>query len=158
MHLAAAWAPEDDDTGCAAVRGAWQWRVMCSGQHCSAGRGTSLGAVAPSASLLPAHPFWCWLLQDIRDQYPPWLDANRGKVEPEAFARYEAQHEVVARLVAQYEQDPDDFKVLMELLQQVRGGRGRAQVHMHGWQSWQRHAVPARGTISRPCRQACPQP
>jgi hypothetical protein len=39
---------------------------------------------------------------------------------PSPSPRYEAQHEVVARLVGQYEADPDDFRALMELLQQVR--------------------------------------
>ncbi|GIL62882.1 hypothetical protein Vafri_17092 [Volvox africanus] len=59
-------------------------------------------------------------LKEIRDRYPPWLDANQGTLPAEEFRRYVAQYESVQRVCAHYETSPSDFAKLMTLIQEMQ--------------------------------------
>lgn len=59
-------------------------------------------------------------MKEIQDKYPPWLFSNRGRHSPEVFARYEEQYECIQRLCRQYEEGPEDYSKLMQLLQEMQ--------------------------------------
>ncbi|GLI62544.1 hypothetical protein VaNZ11_005208 [Volvox africanus] len=59
-------------------------------------------------------------LKEIRDRYPPWLEANQGTLPAEEFQRYVAQYESVQRVCAHYETSPSDFAKLMTLIQEMQ--------------------------------------
>ncbi len=61
-------------------------------------------------------------MQEIRDKYPPWLEANRGQIDAEEFERYEQQYKCIVALCSAYETEPNNFPKLMELLQEVGCG------------------------------------
>lgn len=73
--------------------------------------------------------------QEIRDRYPPWLEAHSGKLPADEYGRYVAQYEAVQRVCEHYEKAPADYAKLMDLIQEVSGrleergaalgGRGR---------------------------------
>lgn len=60
------------------------------------------------------------ILQDIRDKYPPWLEANRNAMTPEELSRYTGQYTSIQTVCKQYEEDPSDFQRLVALIQQMQ--------------------------------------
>ncbi|KAK9840750.1 hypothetical protein WJX81_002254 [Elliptochloris bilobata] len=59
-------------------------------------------------------------MMDIGAKYPAWLDAHRAELPPAELARYEAQQRYIARIVAVYQRDPDNFAELFSLIQQMQ--------------------------------------
>ncbi|GIL69753.1 hypothetical protein Vretifemale_732 [Volvox reticuliferus] len=59
-------------------------------------------------------------LKEIRDRYPPWLEANQGTLPAEEYRRYVAQYESVQRVCTHYETSPSDFAKLMTLIQEMQ--------------------------------------
>lgn len=63
-------------------------------------------------------------LTEIGAKYPAWLEANREKLSAEEFGQYQAQHDFIQKILAQYDKDPEDYGALLDLLHQVRGSDG----------------------------------
>lgn len=61
-------------------------------------------------------------LQEIRDRYPPWLEAKRGSLPAADYERYAAQYDSICRVCAHYEAAPGDYAKLMDLIQEVGDG------------------------------------
>ncbi|KAG2452974.1 hypothetical protein HYH02_002311 [Chlamydomonas schloesseri] len=59
-------------------------------------------------------------LKEIRDRYPPWLEAHAGKLPAEEYGRYVAQYEAVQRVCEHYEKAPGDYAKLMDLIQEMQ--------------------------------------
>ncbi|KAG2425681.1 hypothetical protein HXX76_013523 [Chlamydomonas incerta] len=59
-------------------------------------------------------------LKEIRDRYPPWLEAHSGKLPAEEYGRYVAQYEAVQRVCEHYEKAPADYAKLMDLIQEMQ--------------------------------------
>ncbi|GLC41945.1 hypothetical protein PLESTB_001050800 [Pleodorina starrii] len=59
-------------------------------------------------------------LKEIRDRYPPWLEAHQGTLPADEYRRYVAQYESVQRVCAHYEAAPSDFAKLMDLIQEMQ--------------------------------------
>eukprot|EP00198_Chlamydomonas_reinhardtii_P013080 XP_001702417.1 Pex19-like protein [Chlamydomonas reinhardtii] len=59
-------------------------------------------------------------LREIRDRYPPWLEAHSGKLPADEYGRYVAQYEAVQRVCEHYEKAPADYAKLMDLIQEMQ--------------------------------------
>ncbi|GAX80605.1 hypothetical protein CEUSTIGMA_g8040.t1 [Chlamydomonas eustigma] len=59
-------------------------------------------------------------LKEICEQYPPWLEANEGKLSAEDVQRYKLQHSSIQAVCKQYEDDPSNFKQLVDLIQKMQ--------------------------------------
>lgn len=68
-------------------------------------------------------------LTEIGAKYPAWLDAHRETLSAEEFGQYQAQHDFIQKILAQYDKDPEDYGALLDLLHQVRGIDGGVE----GW-------------------------
>jgi hypothetical protein len=80
--------------------------------------------VVTSAALIRPSLPPLWLLQEIRDKYPPWLAAHEGGaggVTPSDLARYKQQYTSICALVDMYESQPDNFQGILQHLQEVSG-------------------------------------
>jgi hypothetical protein len=75
-------------------------------------------------------------LQEIRDKYPPWLEKEAPSLSEADMARYKSQLESIQAVCRQYEEDPNNFSRLLELIQKVgycaredKGPQHRRQQH-----------------------------
>ncbi|DBA87289.1 hypothetical protein WJX77_009974 [Trebouxia sp. C0004] len=59
-------------------------------------------------------------IQEIGARYPQWLTDHRGKLSPEDLQRYSQQFEHIQQISQLYEQEPDNFPKLINLLQQMQ--------------------------------------
>lgn len=59
-------------------------------------------------------------IQEIGARYPQWLADHRGKLSPEDLERYSQQFEHIQQISQLYEQEPDNFPKLINLLQQMQ--------------------------------------
>ncbi|EFJ17197.1 hypothetical protein SELMODRAFT_179107 [Selaginella moellendorffii] len=57
---------------------------------------------------------------EIGERYPEWLSANKSKLSQEEFDRYSRQHDLIKQLCHVYETTPDNFNVIMELMQSMQ--------------------------------------
>lgn len=73
-------------------------------------------------------------------QYPEWLQTHRDSLPKEQYDKYQEQHRIMGRICEQFEaEQPTDgdpehrarFERILDLMQQVRGRRGRVGGRMH---------------------------
>jgi Pex19 protein family len=81
----------------------------------------ALCCFTPCFTLLCLAPRHRRPVQDIGAKYPEWLEANRGVLCAEDFARYSEQYVHIQRIVQLYEREPEDFQELVATLQKVWG-------------------------------------
>eukprot|EP00002_Diphylleia_rotans_P029989 TRINITY_DN6133_c0_g1_i1.p1 TRINITY_DN6133_c0_g1~~TRINITY_DN6133_c0_g1_i1.p1 ORF type:complete len:278 (+),score=82.58 TRINITY_DN6133_c0_g1_i1:67-900(+) len=58
-------------------------------------------------------------MRDIAQKYPEWLERNRATLSPDDLERYTRQLDVVRSICQVFEQTPDNFDQIVELMQQV---------------------------------------
>uniref|UniRef100_A0A8C3USE7 Peroxisomal biogenesis factor 19 n=1 Tax=Catharus ustulatus TaxID=91951 RepID=A0A8C3USE7_CATUS len=72
-------------------------------------------------------------LKEITEKYPEWLRQHEDSLSPEQRERFRAQQALMLRICAELERErPEEpegqrrerFETLLDLMQQVRGGRG----------------------------------
>lgn len=59
-------------------------------------------------------------MKEIGERYPEWLAANKGRLSEEDFGRYAKQHQHIKELCVIYENTPDDFQKIVELMQKMQ--------------------------------------
>merc|ERR1711862_466311 len=59
-------------------------------------------------------------IKQVTDRFPHWLAEKKKTLSDEEYNRYGNQYQYFQRIVAIYENDPENFPRLMELLQDVQ--------------------------------------
>jgi len=59
-------------------------------------------------------------IKQVTDKFPHWLARKKNSLSDEEYNRYGNQYQYFQRIVHLYENDPDNFPRLMELLQDVQ--------------------------------------
>ncbi|KAL3141031.1 Natural resistance-associated macrophage protein [Trebouxia sp. C0010 RCD-2024] len=59
-------------------------------------------------------------IQEIGSRYPQWLQDHRQRLSPEDLQRYSQQFQHIQEITRLYEQEPDNFPKLINLLQQMQ--------------------------------------
>jgi len=59
-------------------------------------------------------------IKEMRDQYPPWLEANRDKLPKEELAKYEKQLDFIHQICQTYEKEPNNTSKLVGLIQAMQ--------------------------------------
>ncbi|MQL81100.1 hypothetical protein Taro_013555 [Colocasia esculenta] len=59
-------------------------------------------------------------MKEIAERYPKWLEEHRDGLKPEDYDRYHHQYEIIRMLNEVYENDPDNFSKIIELMQKMQ--------------------------------------
>uniref|UniRef100_A0A1D1Z9Q3 Peroxisome biogenesis protein 19-1 n=1 Tax=Anthurium amnicola TaxID=1678845 RepID=A0A1D1Z9Q3_9ARAE len=59
-------------------------------------------------------------MKEIAERYPKWLEEHRHELNPEDNDRYHRQYEFILMLNEVFENDPDNFSKIMELMQKMQ--------------------------------------
>lgn len=59
-------------------------------------------------------------LKEIGEKYPKWLEEHKADLKPEEFDRYSRQYQLILRLNDVYENEPDNFQKIMDLMQKMQ--------------------------------------
>ncbi|KAG8382431.1 hypothetical protein BUALT_Bualt05G0076600 [Buddleja alternifolia] len=59
-------------------------------------------------------------MREIGERYPIWLEENKGKLGAEEYTRYSHQYELIKDLNHVYENEPDNFNKIVELMQKMQ--------------------------------------
>jgi len=56
-------------------------------------------------------------IKEMREQYPPWLEANKDKISKEDLEKYQKQFNIIDQICVAYEADPNNTTKLVQLIQ-----------------------------------------
>ncbi|KAK1261950.1 Peroxisome biogenesis protein 19-2 [Acorus gramineus] len=59
-------------------------------------------------------------MKEIELKYPQWLEAHKDGLNQEDYDRYSHQYELIKNLNEVYEQDPDNFPKIVDLMQKMQ--------------------------------------
>eukprot|EP00245_Coleochaete_scutata_P007631 TRINITY_DN23130_c0_g1_i1.p1 TRINITY_DN23130_c0_g1~~TRINITY_DN23130_c0_g1_i1.p1 ORF type:complete len:286 (+),score=78.99 TRINITY_DN23130_c0_g1_i1:22-879(+) len=59
-------------------------------------------------------------MQEIGERYPAWLETNKATLSEEDYNRYSRQYDYIKQLCNVYDTTPDDFNLIIELMQQMQ--------------------------------------
>lgn len=59
-------------------------------------------------------------MKEIGDRYPEWLESHKSELSSEDTARYTRQYDFIKQLCHAYETTPDDFKKILDLMQNMQ--------------------------------------
>lgn len=60
-------------------------------------------------------------MKDICEKYPSWLEKEKGTLDTEDYRKYHDQYTIISKMCRLYETDPENFGMIMHLLQEVCG-------------------------------------
>ncbi|TVU28936.1 hypothetical protein EJB05_20474 [Eragrostis curvula] len=59
-------------------------------------------------------------MKDIVEKYPKWLEDNKDKISKEEYDRYNKQLELMTKLIAVYENDPENMTKIFDIMQNMQ--------------------------------------
>ncbi|KAL3643033.1 hypothetical protein CASFOL_013848 [Castilleja foliolosa] len=59
-------------------------------------------------------------MKEIGERYPLWLEENKPKLKDEEYSKYFQQYELIKDLNQVYENEPDNFNKIVELMQKMQ--------------------------------------
>lgn len=59
-------------------------------------------------------------LEKLKEQYPGWLETNKGQIEKTEYERFEKQYQYICNLCNLFQNEPDNFDAIVSALQQVQ--------------------------------------
>lgn len=59
-------------------------------------------------------------MKDICEKYPSWLEKEKGTLNPDDYRKYHDQYTIISKMCKLYETDPENFSMIMNLLQQMQ--------------------------------------
>ncbi|KAG6596860.1 Peroxisome biogenesis protein 19-1, partial [Cucurbita argyrosperma subsp. sororia] len=59
-------------------------------------------------------------VKEIGERYPKWLEEHKASLSKEDYERYSQQHELIKDLNIVYENEPDNFDKIVELMQKMQ--------------------------------------
>lgn len=59
-------------------------------------------------------------MKEICSKYPGWFENHACKLEPQEVERYKQQHHYIQQIIGVYERDPQNYRELMRLMQEVQ--------------------------------------
>ncbi|GFP81700.1 peroxisome biogenesis protein 19-2 [Phtheirospermum japonicum] len=59
-------------------------------------------------------------MKEIGERYPIWLEENKPKLTDEEYSQYSHQYELIKDLNLVYENEPDNFNKIVELMQKMQ--------------------------------------
>jgi len=58
-------------------------------------------------------------MKDICEKYPSWLEKEKGTLDSDDYRKYHDQYTIISKMCKLYETDPENFGMIMNLLQEV---------------------------------------
>ena len=58
-------------------------------------------------------------MKDICEKYPSWLEKEKDTLDSDDYRKYHDQYTIIAKMCKLYETDPENFGMIMNLLQEV---------------------------------------
>lgn len=59
-------------------------------------------------------------MKEIAGRYPKWLEEHSNELKPEDYERYHNQYQFILKLNEVYENEPDNFTKIIELMQKMQ--------------------------------------
>ncbi|CAN6471862.1 unnamed protein product [Victoria cruziana] len=59
-------------------------------------------------------------MKEIGERYPKWLEEHKSELSTEEYQRYSDQHLLIKRLIVVYENEPDNFNKIVEIMQKMQ--------------------------------------
>lgn len=59
-------------------------------------------------------------MKQVTERFPKWLEESKPKLSEDDYIRYGHQYEYFQRIIAVYENEPDNFPRLLELMQDIQ--------------------------------------
>ncbi|XP_020585239.1 peroxisome biogenesis protein 19-2-like [Phalaenopsis equestris] len=59
-------------------------------------------------------------MKEIGERYPKWLQEHKSSLSKEEYDRYYRQYELILKLNEAYEEDPDNFHKIVDLMQKMQ--------------------------------------
>ncbi|KAF3791087.1 Peroxisome biogenesis protein 19-1 [Nymphaea thermarum] len=59
-------------------------------------------------------------MKEIGERYPKWLEEHKSGLSTEEYQRYSDQYELIKRLIEVYENEPNNFNKIVELMQKMQ--------------------------------------
>ncbi|PKA46468.1 Peroxisome biogenesis protein 19-2 [Apostasia shenzhenica] len=59
-------------------------------------------------------------MKEIGERYPKWLEEHKDRLSKEEYDRYHHQYELILKLNEVYEEEPDNFQKIVDLMQKMQ--------------------------------------
>eukprot|EP01102_Stenamoeba_stenopodia_P005216 TRINITY_DN1574_c0_g1_i2.p1 TRINITY_DN1574_c0_g1~~TRINITY_DN1574_c0_g1_i2.p1 ORF type:complete len:309 (+),score=76.60 TRINITY_DN1574_c0_g1_i2:48-929(+) len=59
-------------------------------------------------------------LEKLKEQYPEWLERNKGQIEKAEYDRFEKQYKYICNICDLFQNEPENFDAIVSALQQVQ--------------------------------------
>eukprot|EP00890_Picochlorum_soloecismus_P000489 jgi/Picsp_1/1440/NSC_04919-R1_protein len=59
-------------------------------------------------------------MKDICEKYPSWLEKEKGTLDSDDYRKYHDQYTIISKMCKLYETDPENFGMIMHLLQEMQ--------------------------------------
>ncbi|KAI0499781.1 hypothetical protein KFK09_017989 [Dendrobium nobile] len=59
-------------------------------------------------------------MKEIGERYPKWLQEHKDRLSKEEYDRYSRQYELILKLNEAYEEDPDNFNKIVDIMQKMQ--------------------------------------